>query len=152
MPNACQISSLNPPPITLSQLPFTHYPYPFPITLSQLPYYPLPIPLPYTLVLCMLYTVYWVYTLVPCILGIYPSTLYTGPSIFVPCTLYTVPYILYTLCNCILLFIFNRSHGCQGTALKRNVDKSCGCFLSLWDVKPKQVKLHAVDNPCAYVT
>ena len=116
MPNACQISSLNPPPITLSQLPFTHYPYPFPITLSQLPYYPLPIPLPYTLVLCMLYTVYWVYTLVPCILGIYPSTLYTGPSILVPCTLYTVPCILYTLCNCILLLIFDRSHGCQGAA------------------------------------
>ena len=42
MPNACQISSLNPPPITLSQLPFTHSPYPFPVPTCTL--YPDPYP------------------------------------------------------------------------------------------------------------
>ena len=63
VPNACQISSLNPPPITLSQLPY----------------------FPSTLVACILDTVYLVCTLIPCILGIYPCTLYT-----VPCILYTL--------------------------------------------------------------
>ena len=141
VPNACQILDLNARyPVTLPQLPYYpfHYltlfqlPSPnYPITHSTtltlfpfalvplLPLYPCTlytVYLVYTLVPCMLYTVYWVYTLVPCILGIYPSTLYTGPSILVPCTLYTVPCILYTLCNCILLLIFDRSHGCQGAA------------------------------------
>ena len=72
-------------PCPACQIPYLNAPYP--ITLPQLPYYPSHFPYPFPFCPCSPFALIPLYP-VYCVLGIYP------------CTLYTVPCILYTFCPC----------------------------------------------------
>ena len=109
MPNACQISSLNPPPITLSQLPFTHSPYPFPVPTCTL--YPDPYPssmfhIPYFRIPCFHIPGLQVYK-------------FTSLQVYISLQVYMFPFFL-------SLLILYRAHGGRSRAVPCRVSPSPG--------------------------